>query len=81
MPSNTNSNITIRFGKAVRQRRTELGISQEELAMRCDLHRTYVSDIERGERNVSLRNIERLAAALEISVAELFTNYGIEVEE
>ena len=60
------------FGNAVKIRRGLLGISQEELAERADLHRTYVSDVERGARNVSLENITRLAQALEVSVAALF---------
>lgn len=70
--------IKKRFGLAIRQRRYELGISQEELSFRAELHRTYVSDIERGSRNPSLENIEKLAKALEISVSALFANYGIE---
>ena len=49
-----------------------MGISQEELAERAALHRTYVSDIERGTRNLSLESIERLAGALEVSVSALF---------
>jgi len=61
------------FGVAVRARRKQLGISQEELAERSDLHRTYVSDVERGSRNVSLENIARLALALELPIAELFS--------
>ncbi len=73
--------ITQRFGLAIRQRRQELGISQEELSFRAGLHRTYISDIERGSRNPSLENIEKLAKALDISVSILFANYGIEVEE
>lgn len=56
--------------------RSRRGISQEELGERAGLHRTYVSDIERGARNVSLESIEKLAAALEISVATLFTQTG-----
>ncbi len=60
------------FGATVCDWRNQLGISQEELAERADLHRTYVSDIERGSRNVSLQNIVKLACALEISVATLF---------
>ena len=63
--------IRIRFGKAVRYRRNELEISQEELAERADLHRTYISDLERGRRNVSLENIEKLAKALNLSISEL----------
>lgn len=72
--------IKKRFGLAVKQRRHELGISQEELSFRAGLHRTYVSDIERGSRNTSLENIEKLTKALEISVSALFANYGIEKE-
>jgi len=60
------------FARAVRARREELGISQEELAHRTGLHRTYISDIERGARNVALTNIVRLASALELPVADLF---------
>jgi CheY-like chemotaxis protein/DNA-binding Xre family transcriptional regulator len=52
--------------------RSQLGISQEELAERADLHRTYISDIERGARNISLESIGKLAAALDISVSALF---------
>ena len=70
--------IKQRFGLAIKQRRGELGISQEELAFRSGLHRTYISDIERGSRNPSLENIEKLAKALEISISTLFANYGIE---
>ena len=64
--------IRIRFGLAVRKRRHELGISQEVLAERSGLHRTYVADIERGTRNVSIANIEKLATALEVRLSELF---------
>ena len=60
------------FGRAVRTARKVLDISQEELADACDLDRTYVGGIERGERNPSLVNIWRLAAALEISTGALF---------
>ena len=49
-----------------------MGISQEELAERADLHRTYVSDVERGARNLSLESITRLARALDVSVSSLF---------
>lgn len=63
--------ILRRFGKRVRAGRDELGISQEELAARADLDRTYVGGVERGERNVSLVNIYRLAKALEIKPREL----------
>ena len=56
---------------AVHERRELLGISQEELAHRAGLHRTYISDIERGARNPSLKTLSRLADALEISTSDL----------
>lgn len=59
------------LGKTVRRLRETEGISQEELADRCDLHRTYVGSVERGERNVSLANIVRLAKALKTSPSAL----------
>ena len=60
------------FGSSVRAWRSRLGISQEALAERAGLHRTYVCDIERGARNVSLKSIQKLASALEVSLATLF---------
>jgi transcriptional regulator with XRE-family HTH domain len=75
------TDIKQRFGLAIKQRRHELGISQEELSFRVGLHRTYISDIERGSRNPSLENIAKLAKELEISVSILFANYGIEIED
>jgi transcriptional regulator with XRE-family HTH domain len=57
----------------VRERRLELGISQEELALRAGLHRTYVSDIERGNRNIAITNVVRLADALQLPVADIFS--------
>ena len=62
------------FGNIVRARRKGLGISQEELAERAGLHRTYVADIERGARNPSLESISKLARALELSIAALFSS-------
>ena len=72
--------IEYRFGKAIRRRRRELDLSQEELAEKSGLHRNYISSIENGERNPSLKNIAKLAAALDLSVAALFANYDIEVK-
>jgi len=62
------------FGAEIRRRRIQLGISQEELAERADLHRTYVTDAERGARNLSLESIRRLATALGASVGALFSS-------
>jgi transcriptional regulator with XRE-family HTH domain len=64
--------IRERFGFAVRTRREALGLTQEELAHRSGIHRTYLSDVERGSRNLSLVNIERLAGALSLPLSELF---------
>lgn len=63
--------IKARFGRRLRQLRTDRGLSQEELAFRAGLHRTYISSAERGERNVSLVNLVRLARALDVHVREL----------
>src|SRR5436305_10865398 len=64
--------IRERFGDAVRTRREQLGLTQEDLADKAGIHRTYLSDIERGSRNLSLINIERVAAALDLPMSELF---------
>jgi transcriptional regulator with XRE-family HTH domain len=65
--------IRERFGFAVKSRREHLGLNQEELAERAGIHRTYLSDVERGSRNLSLINIEKLAGALSLSLSLLFT--------
>jgi transcriptional regulator with XRE-family HTH domain len=63
--------VTERFGRRVRELRTAAGLSQEAFAAKCGLDRTYVSGIERGTRNVGLRNIAAIAAALGVTLAEL----------
>lgn len=63
--------VLARFGNRVREKRTAQGLSQEGFADKCKLDRTYISGIERGKRNVSLRNIEVIARILVISIAEL----------
>jgi len=65
------TDIRVRFGRRLRELRKERGLSQEELAFRAGLHRTYVSSAERGERNVALINIERLANALGVDIRDL----------
>lgn len=65
----------IAFGNRVREIRMKKGISQEELAFRSDLHRTYIGMVERAEKNISLSNIHKIAKGLDISIIELFT-YG-----
>lgn len=61
------------FGDRVRTLRAERGLSQEALAEKAGLHRTYVGSIERGERNVGLDNIHRIADALDVPVTDLFS--------
>jgi CheY-like chemotaxis protein len=60
------------LGTAIKSGRSQLGISQEELAYRAGLHRTYISDLERGARNPSIESVEKLARGLQISVSMLF---------
>lgn len=59
------------FARNLRKIRLSQGISQEKLADLCDLHRTYVSSVERGERNIAVDNMERLAIALDVDIREL----------
>ena len=63
--------ILIKFGKRVREKRLEKGLSQEKLAEKADMHRTYIGMIERAEKNITLLNIEKIANALEVSLQEL----------
>ena len=63
--------ILIKFGEKVREERTKLGLSQEALASRAGVHRTYVGMIERAEKNITLENIEKIAKALGISLEKL----------
>lgn len=66
------NDIQVLFGQVIRKFRTEKQISQESFADMCGLHRTYISDIERGLRNVSIENIEKMAKALDIKISEIF---------
>ncbi len=60
------------FGNAVREQRKLRGFSQEELSFRAGLHRTYIGMIERGEKNITLVNIEKIAKALNVNIKDLF---------
>ncbi len=64
--------VLLRFGLKVKEARKQKQISQEELAFRAGLHRTYIGMIERAEKNVTLVNIEKIALALDLSIADLF---------
>lgn len=65
------SPTTITFGQRVRACRTELEWTQEQLAEAAELHWTYVGQVERGERNISLRNMSRISSALDVDLAHL----------
>lgn len=65
------ANVMVRFGEQMRKVRTRVGVSQEKLAELAGLHRTYVSSVERGKRNISLVNIQKLAEALDVSLREM----------
>lgn len=64
--------VLIKFGKKVRKERTKLGLSQEQLAARAKVHRTYIGMIERAEKNITLENIEKIANALKIQIVDFF---------
>lgn len=65
------NNINKKFGKHLRKIRTQNGLSQEELAHYSDLHRTYIGQIERGEKNITLKNLDKIAKSLSLTVSEL----------
>jgi len=66
------SDIKLAFGKRLRELREDKGMSQETLAHEAGLDRTYISGVERGKRNISLENIERLALALGVEIKDFF---------
>ena len=67
----TKKNTLVKFGERVREYRKEKGLSQEELAYKADLHRTYIGMIERAEKNITLLNIEKIANALGVNIKDL----------
>lgn len=71
--SATQSSARQRFGANVRRLRQAKGLSQEGLAQMAGIHRTYIGAVERGERNVSIDNMERIAAAVGVSIADLLS--------
>ena len=75
MPASiTTSKARLVFAKNIRKFRKRKDLSQEDLADLAGLHRTYVGSVERGERNISIDNIERLAGALEVNIRDLLTD-------
>lgn len=68
-------NALVRFGNKVRQLRLQLGLSQEKLAARAGVHRTYIGMVERAEKNITLGNIEKICKALNLSIADFFKDF------
>ena len=64
--------VEIKFGQRIKELRLKQDISQEELAFRCGLSKNYISDVERGTRNVSLKSIEKIACGFAVNLKELF---------
>lgn len=64
--------VLLRFGKKIREERLKKSLSQEDLAARANVHRTYIGMVERAEKNITLGNIAKLAKALRVSIADLF---------
>ena len=69
---NSKQSILIKFGERVREIRKKRKLSQEDLAHKANLHRTYIGMIERAEKNITLINIKKIANALEVNIKELF---------
>ncbi len=67
--------VLIKFGQKVRGERKRLGLSQEELASRASVHRTYIGMIERAEKNITLENIEKVAKALNLKLSDFFRDF------
>lgn len=66
------ANINIQFGRVIASKRKEINISQEELAERCGLHRTYIGALERGEKSPTLITVEKIARGLRTSILSLW---------
>lgn len=76
MPDTSHAQLK-RLGVAIRAARTALGLSQEKFGEKCDLDRTYIGEIERGEKNVSFQNIARISRALHLKTSALLIRAGI----
>lgn len=74
MKTEEKNTILVEFGKKIQQIRKEQNLSQEKLAELADLHRTYIGMIERGEKNITLVNIEKIARALKVTISDIFND-------
>ncbi len=64
--------VLVKFGKKVKEQRLKMGLSQEKLAARAKVHRTYIGMIERAEKNITLKNINKIATALNMELSDMF---------
>jgi len=64
--------VLVKFGKKVKEQRLKMGLSQEKLAARAKVHRTYIGMIERAEKNITLENINKIATALNMELSDMF---------
>lgn len=64
--------IKVKVGQRIKELRTKQGLSQEEFAFKCELDRTYITSLERGKRNISLENLEKIAKAFNMSLSQFF---------
>ena len=72
---NMKRDVLIKFGKKVREERIKLDLSQEELASRAGVHRTYIGMIERAEKNITLENIQKVCKALNLKIGDFFADF------
>ena len=70
-----NKSTLVKFGEKVRAERLKQNLSQEELAAKAGVHRTYIGMIERAEKNITLENIEKIAKALKINLSDIFNSF------
>ncbi len=73
--------ITEEFGERIKILRKKTGLSQEKFALKIDMDRTYFATVESGKRNISLKNIEKIANGLNISISELFEGLGESIDD
>jgi len=67
--------VLIKFGNKVREERLRQNLSQEQLASKAGVHRTYIGMVERAEKNITLENIEKIAKALKLNLGDIFKNF------
>jgi transcriptional regulator with XRE-family HTH domain len=66
--------IAKKFGEKIRELRKEKGYSQEKFAYKIQLHRTYIGAVERGEKNITLKNLEKIAESLDVKISAIFSS-------